>query len=167
VHVVPDDFEIPGGSVQRFKAPGPIRYTLQDLEQESGASGRTIRYYISLGLLQPAFGRGKTSTYDTDHLLRLKLIQRLKEERQPLNDIREQLSHLSSDDVARILQVQLYPAAMTWKRFSLHEDLEISLRERPLPERSAAQEAAFDMIIEYARSVIQDLRRNERETGEQ
>ena len=152
--------------MRRFEAPGPIRYTLQDLERESGASGRTIRYYISLGLLQPAYGRGKTATYDTDHLLRLKLIQRLKEERQPLNDIREQLSHLSSDDVARVLQAQLHPAAVTWKRYVLHDDLEISLRERPLAERSAAHEQAFDMIVEYARSVIQDMRRKERETGE-
>lgn len=138
-----------------------MRYTLADLEKESGASGRTIRYYISLGLLQPAYGRGKVATYDADHLLRLKLIQRLKEERQPLNDIREQLAHLSSDDVARILQVQLQPSAETWKRFSLHHDFEIAVRERPLAERSAANERAFDLIVEYARSVLQDLERND------
>jgi DNA-binding transcriptional MerR regulator len=162
---VPDDFQLPPGSIQRYEAPGPIRYTLPDLERESGASGRTIRYYISLGLLQPAYGRGKSATYDADHLLRLKLIQRLKEERQPLNDIREQLSHLSSEDVARVLQVQLQPLAETWKRFSLHRDFEIAVRERPLVERSAANEQAFDMIVEYARSVLQELEKNEREAG--
>jgi DNA-binding transcriptional MerR regulator len=157
---VSDEYQLPAGSVPRFEPPRPVRYTLSDLVRESGASGRTIRYYISLGLLQPAYGRGKQATYDSDHLLRLQLIQRLKEERLPLNDIREQLSHLDSEDVARVLHVQLQPAADTWKRFALHHDLEISIRERPLIERSAAQEQAFDLIVEYARSVLQELERN-------
>ena len=155
-----DEYKLPAGSVPRYEAPRPIRYTLPDLERESGATGRTIRYYISLGLLQPAYGQGKLATYDSDHLLRLQLINRLKEDRLPLNDIREQLLHLTSDDVARVLHVQLQPTADTWKRYPLHHDFEISVRERPLAERSAAQEQAFDLIVEYARSVLQDLERN-------
>jgi DNA-binding transcriptional MerR regulator len=157
---VSDEYQLPPGSVQRYDPPRPVRYTLADLERESGASGRTIRYYISLGLLQPAYGRGKLATYDSDHLLRLRLIQRLKEERLPLNDIREKLAHLSSEDVARVLHVQLQPAADLWKRYALHPDLEIVVRDRPLTERSSAEEQAFDLIVEYARSVLQDLERN-------
>lgn len=141
----------------RYQAPRPIRYSLPELERESGASGRTIRYYISLGLLQPAYGRGKLATYDSDHLLRLNLIQRLKDDRLPLNDIREQLSHLSSDDVARVLQVQLQPSAESWKRFNLHDDFEIAVRERSLADRSAAHEDAFNKIVEYACSMIAEL----------
>lgn len=146
---------------RRYEASRPVRYSLPDLERESGASGRTIRYYISLGLLQPAYGRGKLATYDSDHLLRLNLIQRLKDDRLPLNDIREQLSHLSSDDVARVLQVQLQPSAESWKRFSLHDDFEIAVRERSLAERSPAQEQAFNLIVEYARSLIEELDRDD------
>jgi DNA-binding transcriptional MerR regulator len=157
---VSDEYQLPPGSVQRFDPPRPIRYTLADLERESGASGRTIRYYISLGLLQPAYGRGKQATYDSDHLLRLQLIQRLKEERLPLNDIREKLANLSSEDVARVLHVQLQPAADSWKRYVLHDDLEISIRDRPITERSSDEANAFDLIVEYARSVLQDLGRS-------
>jgi DNA-binding transcriptional MerR regulator len=157
---VSDEYLLPPGSVQRYEPPRPVRYTLADLERESGASGRTIRYYISLGLLQPAYGRGKQATYDSDHLLRLRLIQQLKDDRLPLNDIREKLAQLSSDDVARVLQVQLQPPADLWKRYSLHPDLEIVIRDRPLTERPPAVEQAFDLIVEYARSVLQDLERH-------
>lgn len=157
---VPDDFEIPGERMLRSESARPIRYSLPDLTHESGIPGRTIRYYISLGLLQPAYGRGKLATYDSDHLLRLNLIQRLKDERLPLNDIREQLSHLTSEDVERVLQVQLRPTVDSWKRFSLHNDLEIAVRERSLLERSSAEDQAFDNIVEYARTVLQKLVRN-------
>ncbi len=157
---VPDDYEIPVERVLRSESARPIRYSLPDLTHESGIPGRTIRYYISLGLLQPAYGRGKLATYDSDHLLRLNLIQRLKDERLPLNDIREQLSHLTSDDVERVLQVQLQPIVDSWKRFSLHNDLEIAVRERSWQERSSAEAQAFDDIVEYARSVLQNLEQN-------
>lgn len=157
-----DQNQLPPGSVPRYEPPRPVRYTLADLERESGASGRTIRYYISLGLLQPAYGRGKMATYDSDHLLRLQLIQRLKEDHLPLNDIREKLSQLSSEDVARVLHVQLEPSADSWKRYQLHPDLEISVRERGIGERGSAVESAFDLIIEYARSVLQDVERHAR-----
>ena len=36
----------------------PYRYTMADLEAESGLPARTIRYYITQGLLPPARGRG-------------------------------------------------------------------------------------------------------------
>ncbi|MEJ7839175.1 MAG: MerR family transcriptional regulator [Thermomicrobiales bacterium] len=157
---MPDDHEIPVERMPRPELARPVRYTLPDLTHESGIPGRTIRYYISLGLLQPAYGRGKMATYDSDHLLRLNLIQRLKDERLPLNDIREQLSHLTSEDVERVLHVQLRPTVDSWKRFSLHSDLEIVVRERSLLERSSAEEQAFDDIVEYARSVLQNLERN-------
>jgi DNA-binding transcriptional MerR regulator len=158
-HIMADSTGLPPGSVPRYEAPRPIRYTLADLEKETGETGRTIRYYISLGLLQPAYGRGKAATYDTDHLLRLQLIQRLKEDRLPLHDIRERMQNLSSEDVARVLHVQLQPTADTWRRYQLHADLEISIRDRGIGQRDSRLDSAFDMIVEYARSVMHDLER--------
>ena len=66
---------LPPSSVPRYERPRPARYTIADLERETGVSARTIRYYISEGLLQPAYGRGPSATYDADHLLRLRMIQ--------------------------------------------------------------------------------------------
>jgi len=152
-----DSRRLPVGSVPRYEEPRPIRYTLADLDRETGVNARTIRYYITEGLLQPAYGRGPSATYDSDHLLRLRLIQQLKSERLSLKDIKERLSHLTPEDIAVILKVQMQPAADTWQRFSLHPDFEISVRDVPAGSREMTYTHAFDLIIEYARSVLDDL----------
>lgn len=156
-----DSRRLPASSVARYDAPRPIRYTLSDLERETGVNARTIRYYISEGLLQPAYGRGPSATYDPDHLLRLQLIQRLKDERLSLKDIKERLSHLTPNDIAVMLKVQAEPQGETWRRYVLHPDFEITVRERGTGERPMTYEHAFDLIVEYARSVLDDLDRPE------
>lgn len=136
-----------------------MRYTIADLERETGISTRTIRYYIAEGLLQPAYGRGPSATYDSDHLLRLMLIQQLKETRLPLAEIKERLSQLTPEDIATMLRVQMEPSAETWKHYTLHPDLTIVVRDRPAAERQMAYQHAFDLIVEYARSVLDDVER--------
>jgi DNA-binding transcriptional MerR regulator len=150
---------LPAGSVPRYEAPRPVRYTLSDLERETGVNARTIRYYIAEGLLQPAYGRGPSATYDADHLLRLQVIQRLKDERLSLRDIKERLSHMTPEDVAVMLKIQMQPAAETWRRYTLHADFEVLVRDRAPGDREATYEQAFDLILEYARTVLEDLER--------
>src|SRR5262249_28126708 len=75
--------------------PEPHRYAMADLERETGLDARTIRYYITRGLLQPAHGRGPSATYDLGHLLRLRMIQLLKNDRLPLDDIKTRLAELT------------------------------------------------------------------------
>jgi len=148
---------LPAGSVPRYEEPRPVRYTLADLERETGVNARTIRYYITEGLLQPAYGRGPSSTYDSDHLLRLRMIQQFKEERLSLKDIKERLSHLTPEDIAVILKVEMQPEAESWRRYALHPDFEIMVREVSPGDREMTYAHAFDLIIEYARSVLDDL----------
>jgi DNA-binding transcriptional MerR regulator len=152
-----DRHRLPASSIPRYDSPRPVRYTLSDLEHETGVNARTIRYYISEGLLQPAYGRGPSATYDPDHLLRLQLIQKLKDDRLSLRDIKEQLSHLTPEDIAVLLKVQMQPQADVWRRYELHPDLEITVRDRQPGERALTYDQAFDLIIEYARSVLDDL----------
>jgi DNA-binding transcriptional MerR regulator len=149
--------QLPASSIRRYEPVRPIRYTMADLETASGISARTIRYYIANGLLQPAYGRGPTATYDTDHLLRLQYIQRLKDERLPLKDIQARLSELTPEDIAVALKVQTEPSAETWRHIRLHADLVIQLRDRSPGTRAATFDRAFDLIVEYARSVLDDL----------
>ena len=156
---VQNDGRLPPGSVRRYEHPQPLRYSMEDLETESGLTARTIRYYISEGLLPPAYGRGPSAVYDADHLLRLRYIQQLKASRLPLNDIRERLNSLTADDLAVALKIEIEPTAETWRHFRLHEDLDIVVRDRPPGGRPIRQDQAFDLIIEYARSVLDDLDR--------
>lgn len=159
-----DQQRLPPSSIPRYDSPRPVRYTLADLERETGVTARTIRFYISEGLLQPAYGRGPSATYDTDHLLRLQYITRLKNERLSLRDIKERISQLTPEDIAVLLKVQLQPEADTWRRYALHPDFEITVRDRHSGERPLTYDHAFDLIIEYARSVLDDLRPQDDET---
>lgn len=152
-----DDRRLPPSSLPRYERPQPHRYTMSDLERESGVTARTIRYYIAEGLLQPAYGRGPTAVYDADHLLRLRYIQRLKDERLPLGEIRERLNQLTPDDLAVALRIEVEPSAETWRHYRLHHDLEIAVRDRQPGSRPLTHEHAFDLIVEYARSVLEDL----------
>ncbi len=154
-----NDRRLPPGSVRRYERPQPLRYSMDDLESESGVSSRTIRYYISEGLLPPAYGRGPSAVYDADHMLRLRYIQQLKAARLPLNDIRERLNGLTSDDLAVALKIEMEPSSETWRHYRLHEDLDIVVRDRAPGARPIKQDQAFELIVEYARSVLEDLDR--------
>lgn len=135
----------------------PDRYTLSQLEELTGFAGRTIRYYITEGLLPPAYGRGPSATYDEDHLLRLHAVQHFKEQRLPLKGIKEELSQLTTDDLAMMMNAPEQPEAVLWQHHALHPDLSILVRDRNGAERSPAHEYAFELIVEYARSVLADL----------
>ena len=135
----------------------PDRYTRAELEDLTGVNGRTIRYYITEGLLSPAYGRGSSATYDHDHFLRLQAINQMKEQRLPLKKIKEQLEQLTTDDLAMMMNAPLRPEVALWRHHHLHPDLLVQVRERPNGERSATHEYAFELIVEYARSVLTDL----------
>src|SRR4051812_3746748 len=63
------------------------RMNLRDLTDAAGVSVRTVRYYISEGLLPPPEGSGPGSAYTAAHLDRLRLIHRLKGAFLPLKEI--------------------------------------------------------------------------------
>lgn len=85
--------------------------SIEELAKQAGVPVRTIRYYISEGLLPGPGARGKGALYTEDHLLRLWLIRRLVEQHVPLAEIRQQLTLLSTDDIRRLLAEEALYAA--------------------------------------------------------
>jgi DNA-binding transcriptional MerR regulator len=77
--------------------------TIGELAAAAGTTPRTIRYYTAEGLLPPPDTRGRYALYGEEHLLRLRLIARLKDAFLPLGEIKARLAHLSSVDVAQLL----------------------------------------------------------------
>lgn len=145
----------PGRPTPLPPAPPTPRYSLGDLERETKTSGRTIRYYISEGLLPPAFGRGPTATYDLGHLLRLRMIASLKENRLGLQEIRDRLNSLTDDDIAAMLNVQTEPLQEFWRRIELHPDIELHVRQRS--RNDPAMDDAVELIVGLSRPVIERL----------
>lgn len=137
-------------------APEPLRYTMADLERETGISSRTIRYYITEGLLAPSYGRGPTATYDLGHLLRLQMIANLRNEGLGIKEIRDRLSRLSDEEIASSLKIRTRPPEDRWRRIQLHPNLELMVRE-PGGEPDLKLEEAVDLLVGLARPVIERL----------
>lgn len=54
-------------------------FLIGELAEKAGVSVRTIRYYVSEGLLPSPEIRGRYTVYDEDYLNRIRLIKRLKD----------------------------------------------------------------------------------------
>ncbi len=104
--------------------------TIEELAERSGVSIRTIRFYITEGLMPSSHMRGRNAAYTEEALDRLILIQRLKDAHLPLKEIRDQLDSLSPARIHQLASEQdlnlIKPAA----------DLEFSAEQ--LPEASSA-----------------------------
>jgi DNA-binding transcriptional MerR regulator len=79
--------------------PEDERYSLTDLADVSGVTPRTVRYYISQGLLPAVGPSGPGAKYDASHLARLRLIRRLQAEHLPLAEIRRRMDQLSAEEI--------------------------------------------------------------------
>lgn len=77
-------------------------FSLADLCDLADVTPRTVRYYITQGLLRPPTGAGPAARYEDGHLYRLRLIRRLQREHLPLAEIRRRLDALSDADVERL-----------------------------------------------------------------
>lgn len=137
-------------------APEPLRYTMADLERETGITGRNIRYYIAEGLLAPSYGRGPSATYDLGHLLRLRMIAKHREEGLGIKEIRERLNGLTDEEIASTLKIRTRPPEDRWRRIQLHPSLELMVRE-PGGEPDLALEEAVELLVSLARPVIDRL----------
>jgi DNA-binding transcriptional MerR regulator len=74
-------------------------FSLTDLARLADVTPRTIRYYISQGLLAAPTGSGHAARYGGGHLARLRLVRRLQREHLPLAEIRSRLGRLSDDEL--------------------------------------------------------------------
>jgi DNA-binding transcriptional MerR regulator len=83
--------------------PTEPEYTLQELATIAGVTPRTVRYYISVGLLPPPGQVGPGTRYGDDHLQRVRLIRRLQDQHLPLAEIRSRIEGMDDADIAAAL----------------------------------------------------------------
>jgi DNA-binding transcriptional MerR regulator len=81
-------------------------YSMDDLVAQTGVTVRTVRYYISEGLLPPPEGAGPATTYRDIHLNRLRLIGLLKDAYLPLKEIRRRLAAMTDEEIAAAVDPQ-------------------------------------------------------------
>jgi DNA-binding transcriptional MerR regulator len=76
-----------------------IAEILQRQDHDLEVSSSTLHYYVQVGILPPAVGRGR-SGYTPEHLTRFRLARRLRRRGVALADIRERLRDMSPGAVA-------------------------------------------------------------------
>lgn len=105
---------------------GGRRWSLGELAEETGVSRRTIRYYISRGLLDAPLKAGRSSCYGEKHLEGLKLIRRLQDEGMSLVTISRELAGPPRGEL---------PEAEIWQCYELAPDLRVQVRGEISPWR--------------------------------
>lgn len=78
--------------------------SMQELSDRSDTPVRTVRFYISQRLVPGPRGRGTSATYTEDHLQRLHLVRQLASRHLPLNEIRERLDRVSTEELAEVFE---------------------------------------------------------------
>lgn len=78
-------------------------YLIHELAEKVGISVRTIRYYISEGLLPTPDTKGRYNTFTEEYRLRLELILKLKESFLPLKEIRDRIAGLDPSEIRQLL----------------------------------------------------------------
>lgn len=124
------------------------RLSLQQLASVAGVTPRTVRYYVSEGLM-PSPERGPGARYDQEHLARLRLIRQLQRNHLPLAEIRNRLTQLSDVEIRELLadatEPSLRESALDYVRSALHEPAAFATRRStpsaPVARRSAAEPA--------------------------
>lgn len=84
--------------------PDDATYTITELADLAGVTPRTIRYYLSQGLLPSAGQSGPGTRYSESHLARLRVIRGLQSEHLPLAEIRKRLADLDDDQVVALAE---------------------------------------------------------------
>ena len=84
--------------------PEDPTYTISELADLAGVTPRTVRYYLSQGLLPSAGQTGPGTRYSESHLARLRVIRGLQSEHLPLAEIRRRLSEVDDDQVVALAE---------------------------------------------------------------
>ena len=117
---------------------------LSDLESKSGISARTIRYYISRGLIPGPVTMGRKAHYTELHLQALQRIEQMRAEGKSL------------DQILKIVQLggswkSAVPDPTDISCYDLAPDVQVQVRKDAAPHRKRVINHA---LADFARAVI-------------
>ncbi len=126
------------------------RYAIEELQTLSGISRRTIRYYITEGLVAPPEGGGRGSYYSDSHLDKLLQIRSLRDRGMRLDEIRVYLKNESSGTNKNVGNM--------WIRYEIAAGIELQVR-------GDADELHRDRIAEIIRFAERLINEGEKHEG--
>lgn len=116
----------------------PAEMKLSELAAVSDTPARTIRLYISRGLLPGPLRPGRNAAYGPEHLERLDRIRSLQREGLTLSQVREVLEGGAETPVM--------PPAASWRHYRLAPDVQVLIQEDIAPWRARALRLAIQQF---------------------
>jgi DNA-binding transcriptional MerR regulator len=111
--------------------------TLVDLAEQSGIPARTIRFYISRGLLEGPVKAGRGAIYTSQHLARLEKIKALQAQGRMLSEIAPMLG---------TPQAAVSHPPSVWWQHAIDDDILVWTRADVSPWRMKQMRAAIDAM---------------------
>jgi DNA-binding transcriptional MerR regulator len=128
------------------------KYKISELAEVAGVTVRTIRYYVSKGLLTPPVEDGMYSLYSEINLKELKLIKAYQEQYLPLDVIREKLLKGEMDvDVDSNIDNQKSDREFLYRKVQVAPGIELSVREDVLDQRKV------ETLVNYIKKIINNI----------
>ncbi len=125
--------------------PNDMGHAIADLASLAGVTPRTIRYYVSVGLIPAPDQMGRAARYTDGHLDRIRLIRRLQDQHLPLAEIRARLASLADAEVAAALaapDAAPVGSALDYIRALTTGRRQLAAAQAPHAQQVAAQPAA-------------------------
>ena len=113
------------------------KYSLAELANQAGISPRTVRFYISRGLLPGPVKAGRYAAYTHKHLARLKKVKNLQKQGLSLHEV-----VMSGKQT-----IEQLPEPVTWTSFQLADDVLLSVRAGISPWRMQQIKKAMYRIL--------------------
>lgn len=133
-------------------------YTISELEVNTGLSRRTIRFYVSEGLVPPPQGAGVAASYTEEHLLRLKVIVKLKKAHFTLPGIKDFLENSSSEKLKQIIS--------GGEAESTNQKIQMINRIRAFSESGYGSKVRFSLLLKESDPDIKGEPQGEADAGE-
>jgi DNA-binding transcriptional MerR regulator len=133
-------------SKQREAAPSDSDngISLNELAEKSGVPERTIRYYISRGLIPGPVRGGRAAEYTQEHLAGIQNVRRLQSGGMTLAEIEHQFAQHASDRRSTI-------APESWSMYRISPDVTVQVRNGLSPWRvKQLRSAIARLAIELA-----------------
>ncbi|MGB9693555.1 MAG: helix-turn-helix domain-containing protein [Fervidobacterium sp.] len=132
------------------------RLTLRDLANATGVPERTIRYYISRGILEPPIKRGPKAAYSEKHMQTLMNIKHLQEQGLTLSEIerlsvygkpleekedvyyqtmQKPLTRLTKSDMEVSKSGEIFEKTSTWHAYEVSKDIIVLVKSGVNPWR--------------------------------
>lgn len=118
---------------------------------------RTIRFYTTLGLLDPATElRGRTAYYGRRHLLQLVAIKRLQSRGESLAQVQQRLNGISGPELARLAQLPEAAEPGRARRKDFWKELPPNTPASAGPTLASVPVDGLMLVFPAARALVED-----------